>query len=162
MGAPLFASGIVGASDSFGAISVGTTTNFYHAIDLTLWDGSYHQATDTNPADPAPADANYMVFTGLNSASVTVVATSHPTLTGPGSISGFQLVANVASVTPVPIAIAWQGGNLVLTWTGSWVLQRSDTPSGVPNGWHDVNGASSPYTIPQPLTTGQYYRLRSQ
>jgi hypothetical protein len=161
MGAPYFASGIVGASDSFGAISVGTTTNFYHAIDLTLWDGSYHQATDTNPADPSPADANYMVFTGLNSASVTVVATSHPTLTGPGSISGFQLVANVASVTPVPIAIAWQGNNLVLTWTGTWVLQHSDTPSGVPNGWHDVNGASSPYTIPQPLTTGQYYRLRS-
>jgi hypothetical protein len=157
MGAPYYAVGIVNSGDSFGAVNVGASTNYYHAIDLALWDGNYLQATNSDPTDPSPADANYVVFTNLNAASVTIQVTPHPMLTGPGSLSGFQLVAN--TVVPVPLVISQQGGNIVLSWTGTWVLQRTSALN--PNVWTDVSGATSPYTVPTPLQAQQYYRLRS-
>jgi hypothetical protein len=160
MGAPYYAVGVLSSSDTFGAISVGTVTNFYHAIDLTLWDGSFHQATNTNPADPAPADANYMVFSNLNAASVTVLATAHPALVGPGSLSGFQLVANVPPA-PVPLTVSRQGGSILLSWSGEWVLQSKPALDNNPNSWTDVANAASPYTVPSPLGAAKFYRLRS-
>jgi len=45
----------------------------------------------------------------------------------------------------------------VITWTGTGVLQSKRALTDV---WQDVTGASSPYTIPTPLSDQQYYRLR--
>jgi len=154
-GEPPAATGIVGAGDSFGAISVGNSTNYYHGIDLAQWNGEYARGTNSDATDPAPAEANYAVFTNLNSASVTVVVTPHPHLGGPASLSGFQLVANVTS-NPA-LSISHVGNNLVITWTGTGVLQSKRALTDV---WQDVTGASSPYTIPTPLSDQQYYRLR--
>jgi hypothetical protein len=80
-------------------------------------------------------------------------------LTGPGSLSGFQLVANF--IAPVPLRITQQGGNIVLSWDGTWVLQQKSVLDGNPNTWSDVNGATSPYTVTGPLNGAQFYRLRS-
>jgi hypothetical protein len=158
-GAPEYAASIVNSYDSFGAISLGTTTNYYHSIDLSLWNGIYLQATDSNENDPAPPDANYVVFTNLSSASVTVVVAPHPILGGPASLSGFQLVANTVP-SAVSIAVTQQGGNLVLSWSGQWVLQTSAT-LGSASQWQDLPTAISPYMVPTPLQSHQFYRLRS-
>jgi hypothetical protein len=158
MGEPSATVGAVGASDSFAFVSVGTATNYYHGEDLAYWDGSYTLATTTDISQ-APADANYALFTNLNSASVTVTVAPDPNFTGPSSLSGFQLVANV--VPPVPLAMYRSGGNIFLSWSGNWVLQKKSALDNNPNSWSDVGGAASPYQIPAPLATEQFYRLRS-
>jgi hypothetical protein len=153
-GEPSATAGIVNPSDTFGAISVGTTTNYYHAIDLSQWDGNYYQTTDSDPTDSSPANANYAVFTNLHSASVTVSVVPHPVLGGPASLSGFQLVANVAAISP--LFISRSGDSLGLSWS-SGVLQSKHL---LTDPWQDVSGATSPYTIPAPLSDQQYYQLR--
>jgi hypothetical protein len=159
---PSATAGQVTTADWFGAVSVGSVTNFYHALDLAFWDGRFVRATNTNPADFAPADANYALFTGLSAPSVTATVDMHPSfLTGPWSLSAIQLVANVAPATPVPLQIGWQGGNLVLSWTGNWVLEKKSALDSNPTGWSAVPGATSPYAVPQPLAAQQYYRLRN-
>jgi hypothetical protein len=161
LGAPSATAGLISstAADWFGAINVGSSTNYYHAIDLALWDGRYVVATNTNPSDSAPGAANVAVFSGLNGDAVTIVASPHPLgLSGPVSLSGFQLVANV--VQPVPLTITRQGGNLVLIWPGTWVLQTKSALGG-PSAWSDISGATSGYVIPAPLQNEAYFRLRS-
>jgi hypothetical protein len=161
IGAPYNASGLVTSSDSYGTVSLGTTTNYYHAIDLAVWDGTYYQATNTNPNDSVPSDANYVVFSGLTNSSVTVTVAPHPLMPGPVSLSGFQIVGGYQPQTPVSITASLQGGTLVLTWQGTWVLQQKSVLDNNPNSWSDVSGAVSPYTVPTPLGTAQFYRLRS-
>jgi hypothetical protein len=154
-GEPSATAGIVNANDTFGAISVGAITNYFHAIDLASWDGNYVLATDTNPGDASPPLANYAVFTNLNSASLTVSVRPHPTLGGPAGLSGFQLVANVTA--NVPLSIQSTNGTLVLTWAGGGVLQSKHA---LTDAWQDVSGATSPYMVPAPLADQQYYQLR--
>lgn len=163
LGAPHAAAGIVNSSDWFGAVNVGNATNYFHGMDLALWNGAYVVATTTDPNNPTPADANYAVFGGLNSASFTILTAQHPLLlTGPTAISGFQIVANVPATPPaVPLTISRVSSDLVLNWTGDWVLQRKTVLDGQTSGWTDVSGATSGYVIPAPLATGQFYRLRS-
>ncbi len=163
MGAPHANAGMVNVADWYGAVSVGSATNYYHGMDLAVWNGSYVRAVTTDVND-TPADANYAVFSGLNGASFSIVTTPHPYgLAGPGAISGFQIVANVPpALPPVPLAIARIGADLVLSWEGDWVLQRKAPLDGQQAGWSDVDGASSGYVIPTPLATEQYYRLRSR
>lgn len=163
MGAPHAGSGLVSFGDWFGAVSIGSVTNYFHGIDLALWDGDYARAVTTDPNNSAPADANYAVFSGLSSSSFVIRTAQHPLgFPGPAAISGFQIVANVPPTVPaVPLAIGWVGSNLVLTWTGNWVLQSQAVLDGQPGGWTDVAGATTGYVIPTPLATAQFYRLRS-
>jgi hypothetical protein len=156
---PSAAAGAVTAADSFGLVSLGSVTNYYHTLDLALWDGSFLPATTTDALEPAPADANYVVFTNLNASSLTVTVAPHPTLPGPVGLSGFQLVANV--INPVPLAISQSGSGLTLSWEGDWVLQQKTTLDNDPSSWTDVPGAVSPYSIPMPLPGQQFYRLRA-
>ena len=159
MGAPHATAGLVDPSSWFGAVRVGANTNYFHAVDLSQWDGRYLVATNTNPNDFAPADANLAVFTGLNADTVSIVAEPHPLgLTGPVSLSSFQLVALV--VQAVPLNITTVGGVPVLSWTGTWILQTRASLSG--GTWQDVTpAATSPYTVPTPLAQQAYFRLRS-
>lgn len=159
---PSATAGAVNTYDWFGSVRVGSTTNFYHVPDLAFWNGEFLRATNTNPFDPVPADANCAVFPGLSAASVTVVVEPHPMLlTGPVSLSAVQLVAAVAAPVPVPLQIGWQDGNLRLSWTGDWLLERKSALDGSPGGWTVVPGATSPYLVPTPSSGQQFYRLRS-
>lgn len=159
---PSATAGAVNSYDWFGSVRVGATTNYYHVPDLAFWDGRFLRATNTNPSDFSPADANYAVFPGLSSPAVTVTVEPHPmSLSGPLSLSAVQLVAATAPVTPVPLQIGWQNGSLVLTWEGTWLLERKSTLDHNAGGWTTVPGAASPYTVPAPLVTEQYYRLRA-
>ena len=159
-GEPSAATGIVNPTDSFGQVSLGGTTNYYHAIDLAFWDGNYVPVATTDPLAAITPDANYAVFTNLNSASVTLAVATHPYQPGPASLSGFQIVANTTPPAPVPLTASLQGNNVVLSWTGSWVLQQQ---SALGNGqWTDIAGAASPYTVPQPLGNLAFFRLRSR
>ena len=49
MGAPSAGSGEVTGTSWYGAVSVGAQTNFYHAVDLALWDGKFLLATNIDP-----------------------------------------------------------------------------------------------------------------
>jgi hypothetical protein len=160
-GAPYAASGAVYPWDTFGAVSVGGSSRYFHAQDLAFWDGRYVTATTTDPNNPTPPDANHAVFTGLNSASATIALAMHPLNVGPAMLSGIQLVAHVAPATPVPLVIQQQDGAVVLSWTGNWILQRKASLDGNPATWQDVAGAISPYSVPTPLAAEQYYRLRN-
>jgi hypothetical protein len=159
LGAPSATAGIVNPADSFGAVSAGGGTNYYHAIDLATWDGSYSAAT-TIDSFATPSDANYAVFNSLNAASVTVRVSAHPQQTGPASLSGFQLVANSLAPTPVPLSISQTGATLTLSWPGSWVLQKKSVLDNNPNSWTDVTTVS-PYIVPSSLSDQQFFRLRS-
>lgn len=155
MSAPHATGGLVEPTTWFGAVRIGSTTNYYHAIDLSQWEGRYVLATNTNPNDPAPGDANLAVFAGLTAGTVSIVAEPHPSgLTGPVSISGFQLVAPVVSLT-----ITTVDGVPVLSWDGDWVLQTRSSVTG--GAWVDVPGATSPYPVPMPLAQQAFFRLRS-
>jgi len=46
--------------------------------------------------------------------------------------------------------------NLMLTWTGGTILQRSDSVSGP---WADVGGVSSPYSVVASGSSG-YFRIK--
>jgi hypothetical protein len=158
-GEPSASLGAVHPADSFGAVSLGAVTNYYHNRDLALWDGTFQPAVTTNPADLSPADANCVVFTNLNSASVTLVVAPHPSLSGPVSLSGLQLVAN--ALAPATLTMLRMNGTLILTWPESWVLQQQTVLNGVPGAWSDVPNAGSPYTVPTALAQQQFFRLRS-
>lgn len=64
--------------------------------------------------------------------------------------------------TPQATAIAFtaQGRHLVLSWSGSWVLQSRGTLDQT-TAWADVPSAASPYAAPLPSQGQQYYRLRN-
>lgn len=152
--------GAVTSSSYYGAISVGAQTNYYHGIDLALWDGNFVEATNTNPADASPTNADYAVFSGLNGSTVTIVIGEDPAggLVGPSTISGVQLVAN--TVNQPAITIQQNGTSISLSWNGSWVLQHTfdlDCPS----CWQDVAGAASPYPVTLSPQGHEYFRLRS-
>ncbi len=160
-GAPSATAGQVGPYDWFGAVRVGSVTNYYHAVDLAFWDGNFLRATNADAMDMAPAEANYAVFTGLNSSSVTVLVEPHPILqAGPFSISAVQLLANVSQPTPVPLTLAYANGVITLSWTGNWVLQQKLMLDNNPDTWTDVT-ATSPHTVPATSNAQQFYRLRS-
>jgi hypothetical protein len=78
----------------------------------------------------------------------------------PSQVSDHYLTG-VGSLIPVPLRMALQGGNIVLSWDGTWVLQTNSTPDGSSGSWGDLSGATSPYTVPGPLGAAAFYRLRS-
>ena len=66
-------------------------------------------------------------------------------------------VSNLPS-TLVTITAAQMGRNVVITWTGSGVLQSALSVAGP---YQDVTGASSPYTNSPPLARTRFFRLRN-
>jgi hypothetical protein len=61
-------------------------------------------------------------------------------------------------LTPVTLKAAVQNGNVVITWTGSGVLQQSDS---VPGTWTDITSATSPYVVQSAnLAPKKFYRVR--
>jgi hypothetical protein len=139
MGAPSGAAGSVGETTWYGAISDGVTTYYYKSIDLALWDGVYVLADSTVPEE-APL-ANYAVFSGLHSGAITLTGAKHPNLSGPGSISAFELIPGDTPSFSI-LEISTQAGQIVLEWTGDFVLQTSPNANGP---WTDVPDATSPY-----------------
>jgi hypothetical protein len=92
-----------------------------------------------------------------------VVATGTSTLVdviGANSTGSVQLwidnVLVLPSAASPTIAISQATTNIILTYSGG-ALQST----GVLNGtWTNVTGATSPYTIPHPLQTEQFYRVQ--
>lgn len=79
----------------------------------------------------------------------------------PQALSAAQIKAHYdaatsAATTPVPLTIVRNGSSVVISWTGSAVLQSAATVNG---SYTDVAGATSPATLPA-SGTAQYYRLR--
>ncbi len=72
-----------------------------------------------------------------------------------GLISGLTIVLP-SPAQPDPLEIAWDGGNLVITWAGAGTLQSTADLGGA---WQDIAGATSPYPI-TPSTDHTFYRLR--
>lgn len=64
--------------------------------------------------------------------------------------------ATYGSITPPPVTLQDQGGQIVLTWT-TGVLQSAPTPGGP---YTDVLNALSPYTV-TPSGNQQYFRVRA-
>jgi hypothetical protein len=64
-------------------------------------------------------------------------------------------------LTPGLLSIATQGASVVLSWSGDWTLQTQTALNSNPSSWTNVAGAASPYTVPGPLKTAQYFRLMS-
>ena len=60
-------------------------------------------------------------------------------------------------VTPPQLTITQAGGTITLTWPGCCALQQANQVTG---SYADVPGATSPYTVPQPLASQKFYRLR--
>ena len=69
----------------------------------------------------------------------------------------FRLRNLAVSVGPT-LTAARAGRNVVITWTGSHVLQSALSATGP---YRDVTGASSPYTNSPPLARAQFFRLRN-
>jgi hypothetical protein len=74
----------------------------------------------------------------------------------PNDPAALKAYVSVASVTPASIAIARDGGNVVITYTG--VLQSSATLGA--GSFTDVAGATSPYVLPLPTSGTLYFRAR--
>lgn len=167
MGEPSADAGIVNSYDTFGEISLGAVTNYYHALDLAFWDGGFYPAVTTDPNDSGPSNANYAVFDNLSGPSVSFTVAPHPVLGGPASVSGFQIVANA----PRPsLGISLSGTNLVLTWSPGFLgyrllEQTNNLDHGVSVNladWMGVEGsaATNARTIPISQTNrNDYYRL---
>ncbi len=62
----------------------------------------------------------------------------------------------VTPPTPGTLSIALQGGNAVITWTGSGALQSAATVTGP---WTNVSSAASPYTVTPTTGGAAFYRL---
>jgi len=60
------------------------------------------------------------------------------------------------SAPPPTLSIGFQGGAWKIVYTGT--LQSSAAVNGT---YTDVNGATSPYTVPTTSATMQYYRARN-
>ena len=60
-----------------------------------------------------------------------------------------------SSTSPGTLQIHLGSGKITLAWSAG-ALQQADTPMGT---FHDVAGATSPYTIPA-VGLAQFYRLR--
>lgn len=110
-----------------------------------------------------PGVGNYIVFSGLKAANITVEASTANGL-GSGStprapINAIQLIAP-ASVAAAPVVtgstvkIAKSANGVTITYEGT--LQSSDKVNGT---WADVTGATSPYTA---TTSGteKYFRAK--
>lgn len=156
MGAPYAGVGTVEPFVNFyGTVSVGTSTNYYHGIDLATWDGRFASSTTADEFS-VPEDGNYAVFKGLSAPTVEIVAAPHSTYPGPATLSGFQIVS--AALPPGMLYISRQNGEVVVEWDGNRILQVAPTASGP---YSDVVGATSPYPVPTPLAAEQYFRLRN-
>jgi hypothetical protein len=71
----------------------------------------------------------------------------------------FQLgeVEAIGSIAVRPQLTFTLAGGLTLSWSTGTLESNTDLNS--PNGWATVNGASSPYLVPQ-TGQGRFYRLR--
>ncbi len=99
---------------------------------------------------PSPSDI------GTNSFVVSV--------TDPGSLSGSATMNIVVTEVPINAAIALQGGNLVLSWTGGvgpyQVLMSTDL---VNVSWQTVAGPLNTNTVTIPVTNaGAFYKISGQ
>jgi len=124
--------------------------NYFHSIDLAIWDGDFVPATTTDPNEFPPADANYALFTGLTNDAITISAVEHPSQPGPVGISGFQIVADAPTVATDPTDLMWSvnGDQLTLSWLEShlgWTLQMQmkDLDVGFGTNWVDVAGSTT-------------------
>ena len=60
-----------------------------------------------------------------------------------------------AKKIPGAIRLLNNGGPLVIEWSGGVPLQSADQVTGP---WSDIAGATSPYSVPMPLTQKKFYR----
>jgi len=171
LGAPHATAGLVDPNTWSGAVSIGTSSNYYHAVDLATWDGSWLQATTTDPNEVSPSNANYAVFSGLSGDTALVTVGLHPLgLTGPVTLSGIQIVANVAPVASNPTNLTWSviGNQLNVAWPGDhlgWTLQTQTNLLSVGLGanWVDVPGSTSVTNMAFPIAPGEpavFFRLK--
>jgi hypothetical protein len=66
--------------------------------------------------------------------------------------------ANQKALSIPLLNVASANGNVVISWTGPGILQSADSLKGP---WHDVSGASNPWSIPPNAQAPQrFYRLR--
>jgi hypothetical protein len=107
------------------------------------WSGSYVLQSAPSPAGP------YQDVTGATSPY-----TNRPPL---ASARFFRLSSSAASVGPALAALR-AGRNVVITWSGSYVLQSALSPAGP---YQDVAGAASPYTNSLPPAPARFFRLRN-
>ena len=75
------------------------------------------------------------------------------------ALSGARILTHYQAGRPVVddlmIAIALEGGQVVLTWEGTATLQKADSPTGP---WTDEAGATSPHPV-TPTDAQMYWRL---
>jgi hypothetical protein len=108
--------------------------------------------------DPAVHGAgNYLVFSGLAAANITIEATTEAghgfSGTPRAPINAVQLVAPASGAAEGPeISLARTADGLSITFTG--VLQAADSVTGP---WTDVAGATSPRTV-NPTAAQRFYR----
>ncbi len=75
---------------------------------------------------------------------------------GVDNIAFYEGPAPITPPTPGTLSIALQGGNAVITWTGSGALQSAATVTGP---WSNVSNAASPYTVTPTTGGAAFYRL---
>ncbi|MBI4658882.1 MAG: hypothetical protein HY735_08565 [Verrucomicrobia bacterium] len=101
---------------------------------------------------------NYIVFSGLNAANITIEATTAGGFafgsTPRAPVNAVQLVAPASSAPPIKILAERTAAGLKLTFTGT--LQSADSVAGP---WTDVAGATSPRDIPF-SGAGKFYRSK--
>lgn len=121
---------------------------------------SYIKASATAPGSAANT-GNYVVFSGLNAASIIIEASTAGGLGFGGSafrapINAVQLVSPASAAPPsnVKVTVARTGNSLSIGFSG--VLQSADTITGP---WADVAGAANPLVV-TPTGTSKYYRSR--
>jgi len=85
-------------------------------------------------------------------------ASSPYTNSPPLARTRFFRLRNLAVTLGPTLTAARAGRNVVITWTGSHVLQSALSATGP---YQDVTGASSPYTNSLPLARAQFFRLRN-
>ena len=74
-----------------------------------------------------------------------------------GSVVSSPATVTVSTLAPTVTATR-AGRNVVITWTGPFILQSAPSPAGP---YQNVTGTTSPYTNSPPLAKAQFFRLRN-
>ena len=132
------------------------------SVDLYFLSGSHGVAARSfvvAGASSSPFVANG-IFTPDNTLYFANVPVTNGTVTGSTGNPGLTVLNGLTIQKPLPqlgaLSIARQGGNVVVSWTGSGILQSADQVAGL---WSDVNDATNPQTI-TPANGMKFYRMR--
>ncbi|MFN7141817.1 MAG: Ig domain-containing protein, partial [Limisphaerales bacterium] len=112
--------------------------------------------------DSAPAGAKIDPVTGIiswtapNSATTQTFYVRVTDSFGMTSTASFNVEVSDAVVPPGPISISRSGNNVVLTWSGNFILQSAPEVTGP---WTDIGGSSGQSITPSSQRV--FYRLRN-